>query len=498
MKTAIKNKNILIKMLLSILIVGISFASCQKMERPEMSYVQDPPDDGTIRILTIGNSFSEDAVENYLYDLAKAEGKQVIIGNLYIGDASLAQHAENISKNAAVYSYRKTDKDGKKTTTANQTIANTLADEKWTHISFQQVSSKSGMYDTWAASLKKVYDYVTPRAKHPDVKFILHQTWAYAQNSTHSGFANYNKNQLTMYHAIVDAVNKAKSLVPIDMIIPSGTAIQNGRTSVVEDNFTRDGYHLAIPIGRYTAACTWFEAIFGKSAVGNTYKPEGLSAFEVSIAQNAAHLAITNPDNITEMTEFQGGTGGPLSSAVLLDFGNTAASNHWNQINNFLTGTSINLKDSMGSYVGIKLTITERFNGVNGDGPSTTNTTLNMPTAVSKTSYFGNSKAAFNNMTVVQSALEIKGLDQNLTYNLRFFGARGGVSDNRETKYICKGANEVIVRLNTSSNTDKTVSANQIKPDSEGKIKVTITSGENNTNGSGFYYITAARLSSNN
>lgn len=498
MKRVIKNKNIFVKMLSYILILGIGLASCQKMERPDMNYTPDPPDDGTIRILTIGNSFSEDAVENYLYDLAKAEGKDVIIGNLYIGDASLAQHAENVSKNAKVYSYRKIDKEGKKTTTANQTIANALADEKWTHISFQQVSSNSGIYDTWAASLKKVYDYVALRAKHPDVKFLLHQTWAYAKNSTHTGFSNYGKNQLTMYHAIVDAVNKAKTLVPIDMIVPAGTAIQNGRTSVIDDNFTRDGYHLAIPVGRYTAACTWFETIFGKSAVGNTYKPEGLSAFEVSIAQNAAHMAVAKPDQITEMTAFQGGPGGPLTSAVLLDFGNTAASNRWNQINNFLAGTSINLKDSMGSYVGIKLTITERFNGVNGDGPATTNTVLDMPTNVSKTSYFGNTKALFNNMIITQSVFEITGLDKNLTYNLAFFGARGGVSDNRETKYICKGANEVVVRLNTSSNTDKTVSANLVQPDAEGKIKVTVTAGENNTNGSGFYYITAARLSSNN
>ncbi|MDR2281663.1 MAG: DUF4886 domain-containing protein [Sphingobacterium sp.] len=493
-----KNKNIAFKMLLSIMIVLLGLTSCQKMDRPDMNYTPDPPDDGTIRILTIGNSFSEDAVENYLYDLAKAEGKQVIIGNLYIGDASLAQHAENITKNAAVYSYRKIDKEGKKTTTANQTIANTLANEKWTHISFQQVSSQSGMYDSWAESLKKVYDYVAPRATHPNIKFMLHQTWAYAKNSTHAGFANYEKNQLTMYQAIVDATNKAKSLVPIEIIIPSGTAIQNGRTSVVEDNFTRDGYHLAIPIGRYTAACTWFEAIFGKSVVGNSFKPDGLSPFEISIAQNAAHMAITNPDKITEMTAFQGGPGGPLTNPVLLDFGNATASNQWNQINNFLAGTTINLKDSQGAYVGIKLTITERFNGLNGDGPATTNTILNMPTNVSKNSYFGNSKAPFNNMTIAQSVFEITGLDKNLSYNLTFFGARGGVNDNRETKYSCKGTNEVIVHLNTSSNTDKTVSADQIIPDVDGKIRVTVTSGENNNNGSGFYYITAARLSSNN
>lgn len=36
--------------------------------------------DGKIRVLAIGNSFSQDAVEQYLYELANAEGKEMIIG----------------------------------------------------------------------------------------------------------------------------------------------------------------------------------------------------------------------------------------------------------------------------------------------------------------------------------------------------------------------------------------------------------------------------------
>ena len=39
----------------------------------------------TIRLLTIGNSFSQDAVEQYLYELAKEAGIHMIIGNAYKG-----------------------------------------------------------------------------------------------------------------------------------------------------------------------------------------------------------------------------------------------------------------------------------------------------------------------------------------------------------------------------------------------------------------------------
>jgi hypothetical protein len=472
----------------------LAFMSCQKMERPAMTIIPDPEDDGTIRVLAIGNSFSEDAIETHLYDLVKANGQKIIIGNLYIGGATLAQHVKNVKENSNAYSFRKTDAEGNKTTIANTSIATALASERWTHISFQQESSNSGKFDTWSASLAELYDYVAPRAKNENVKFILHQTWAYAKNSTHAGFDNYNKDQMQMYNAIVDAVNKAKELVDIDMIIPVGTAIQNGRTSIVEDNFTRDGYHLSIPLGRYLAACTWYESLMETNIVGNSYKPQGLSDFEIVIAQNAAHLAIQKPNEVTPMTDFQGGAGGPLTSSVLLDFGNNAATNHWNQINSFLTGTSLNLKDSLGSYVGIKLTITERFNGVNADGPTTSTTPLDMPTTVSRYSYFGNSKGDFGGMIIAQSKFELTGLDKDLNYDISFFGARGNVTDNRETKYICSGTNEVIVRLNTSNNSTNTVVANDIKPDSSGKITVTVTSGENNTNGSGFYYLSAARL----
>ena len=46
----------------------------------------------TIRVLCIGNSFSWDAVEQELYPLAKAQGTELVIGNLYYGGCSLQQH----------------------------------------------------------------------------------------------------------------------------------------------------------------------------------------------------------------------------------------------------------------------------------------------------------------------------------------------------------------------------------------------------------------------
>ncbi|WP_149525977.1 DUF4886 domain-containing protein [Sphingobacterium hotanense] len=489
--------------LLIIMMMTVAF-SCKKDGNPnklpdaDISPSLVAPTDGYIRILAIGNSFSEDAIESHLYELAKESGKTVIIGNLYIGGASLELHKRNIENNGAAYEYRKIGADGARKVFPKVSIQTALMDEHWDYISFQQVSQNSGQLQTIKDALPTVFNMVKEKALNPNVQYIYHQTWAYQQNSTHEGFANYDKDQMKMYEAIVDVSKQVKDVAPINIIIPAGTAIQNARTSLVGDNFTRDGYHLTIPFGRYIAACTWFETLFKKSAVGMAYKPDGLSAFESSIAQNAAHLAVLKPYEVTQMTDFQGGVGGPLTSAVLIDFGNNAASERWNQLSSFLAGTSASLKDSLGSYTGIKATITERFNSVNADGPTTTTTPLNMPANVSKYSYFGNSKADFGGMRIVQSKVELTGLDKDLKYNLSFFGARGNVSDNRETKYICKGLNEVSVALNTSSNSSNIAVAKDVQPDANGKITITITAGENNNNGTGFFYISALRLMSSN
>ena len=37
----------------------------------------------TLKVLAIGNSFSDDAIEEHLHGLAKAEGLTIVIGNIY-------------------------------------------------------------------------------------------------------------------------------------------------------------------------------------------------------------------------------------------------------------------------------------------------------------------------------------------------------------------------------------------------------------------------------
>ncbi|MCY1534650.1 hypothetical protein D9M68_700300 [compost metagenome] len=61
----------------------------------------------------------------------------------------------------------------------------------------------------------------------------------------------------------------------------------------------RDGYHLNLYVGRYTASCVWYEAIFRKDVRRNTYKPEKVSDLEAAAAKAAAHKAMKAPYKIS-------------------------------------------------------------------------------------------------------------------------------------------------------------------------------------------------------
>ena len=459
--------------------------------------VKEVPWDGITRVLAIGNSFSEDALEAHLHSIATAAGDSMIIANLYIGGSSLEQHLGNAQANNKLYSYRKINKFGSKTTVNDVSIEDVLNDERWDYISFQQVSQNSGQYPTIQASLPGLVDYVKSKVIYTETKYVYHQTWAYAQNSNHSGFQNYNSDQMTMYSAIMDASSKAATLMDADLLVPAGTAIQNGRTSFWGDNFTRDGYHLNLDIGRYLAACTWYESIFGKSVIGNTFDPGSfmLSDIEREMAQHAAHAAVLKPFEVTDMVDYKSIALGDFTSAIFVDVAQTQPSDGWNGLTSPVEGTSIPfLRDQDGSLTDVSLVITERFNNVNFDGQLNTNTPFNMPNSVSATSYFGNTKAVFDGRLVLKSTMKISGLDPAKHYDFCFFGSRT-TNEGRETKYITKGQNEITSYLMVGSNNSNIACNDGVQPDSEGNIFVTVTAGERNDNGTGFYYLNAMRIS---
>lgn len=257
----------------------------------------------SVKILAIGNSFSQDSTA-YLYDIFKAAGvDEVIVGNAFIGGCSIEKHYQMAESGEEAYTYTKYTSAGTKSVSSN--LVNMVADEYWDIITLQQASQYSGMPETYA-DLPDLIEFVLDNCKNPAVDLKFHMTWAYEQSSTHGGFKNYDKNQMTMYNAIVNAVqNTALKNEDIEGVLPSGTAIQNLRTSYFGDTLTRDGHHLSLDVGRFTVGLTWACATTGISPFEITKVPAGCAnvADDLTAIQEAVENAISNPFSVTESTQ---------------------------------------------------------------------------------------------------------------------------------------------------------------------------------------------------
>ena len=267
---------------ITIAFLAVTFASAQT--RFENFPLPQNPD--TLRILAVGNSFSDDGTE-YLPPLLEGAGiHNVIVGRLYIGGCSLERHCREYEENTGDYVYYKSTDNHWITVNNKATFLEGVKDEPWDIITIQEVSNNSGTYETHQKWAPKLISILRKEALNPRASIVWHMTWAYASNSDHVAFKFYNNDQMTMYNAIRDCVSRASVDFNIPVVIPSGLAIQiargtrlNNENQVRPDNkvyqLTRDGYHLTRQHGRYIAACTWFETLIrptlGKSVKGNPY-----------------------------------------------------------------------------------------------------------------------------------------------------------------------------------------------------------------------------------
>lgn len=252
-------------------------------------------EDGIMKILTIGNSFSVDSME-YVWKIADNLGVKASLGNLYIGNCSLDKHASNAANDANAYTYY-TNSDGTWSSTGNYKMSDAIRSENWDFISLQQVSGLSGAAYS-LGQLEYMINYV--KGLCPDAKIVWNMTWAYQQNSTHYAFPWYNSDQMTMYNDITNVVQVSVCIYEdIYKVIPCGTAIQNVRTSYIGDTLTRDGFHLSSGFGRYVAGLTFVHTLTGKSIENVTYIPDDTDADMLKVAIESVTNAVKNPYSVT-------------------------------------------------------------------------------------------------------------------------------------------------------------------------------------------------------
>lgn len=211
-----------------------------------------------MKILSIGNSFSQDSTA-----LLQLLTDKITARNLYIGGCSLDMHAANIENDAAKYELQE---NGEKMQNALVGVKEALISDKWDYITVQQVSGRSGVYESFYPYLGELLDYVR---KYSDAEIVLHETWSYEIGSGHLDFAIYNSDREQMAQAIKETYEKVSAKENL-RIIRVGEAVQNLRAKPSFDykngglSLTRDGFHLSLSYGRLLAASVWCKFFTGE------------------------------------------------------------------------------------------------------------------------------------------------------------------------------------------------------------------------------------------
>lgn len=285
----------------------------------------------SLKVLALGSSFNIDSTRQLYYIAEDAGIDNIVVANIYNGSSTLKEHCGNIDKmenddaaddeSAAAYEYHK-NSTGDWIVESKKTILYGIEDEKWNMIILNQGAYDSPDESTYQGDgevgyLTKYIKYINKKKTNPEARLAWNTAWAIDNDYNIEGgtFIKYGGKQEKMYEGIVNAVKM--HVVPLlengalDVLIPSGTAMQNVRDSFIGDNLSReDNVHASENQGRYTAALTLFKCITGitdEEMAELKYVPKICD--DVMITENrllaikeAISNAVLNPYEVTKST----------------------------------------------------------------------------------------------------------------------------------------------------------------------------------------------------
>ena len=236
-----------------------------------LAQTDDAPRDTTLRVLCIGNSFSLDGstlLPQLLVDAGVSTRKFQIYAAVYAG-ASL-EYWDNMRASDAPLPYIY-NMGGSLFKLENKqwTLRTLLQNQPWDVVVIQQASPQSNKPNSYQPYISRLNEYIHQECLNKQVRVAWQLTWSYPETATSGPIDEEGWREIAMI------ANQKCHDAGISTIIPSGTAIQNARTtSLGQDSnaLTRDGLHLTLGVGRYIAAMSWYESIcrpiFGKSIIG--------------------------------------------------------------------------------------------------------------------------------------------------------------------------------------------------------------------------------------
>lgn len=238
----------------------------------------------SLKILFIGNSFTVDATEHLPGMLKSAGITHIRMVRAYHGGYKLPEYFENYAAaDICTYYYcepgaTKWENDG----TLNRSLKSIVESDTWDIVTLQEHTGSMYAWE-WSTTAQNAIFGLCDNIQQaqplhrPTIGYIMAQ--AYGKSNT-SVYPRYFTSQQQMFETIAAQVQTITEKTCIDIVIPSGTSLQNLRTSSLnKDNgmdLTRDSYHMDYGISRYAAAATVFRTLItpctGVSVEGNGYR----------------------------------------------------------------------------------------------------------------------------------------------------------------------------------------------------------------------------------
>lgn len=281
----------------------------------------------TVRLLTIGNSFSQNATR-YLPDLAATGSHTLIHRPVVVGGAPLQLHADKAAK------HEQDPRDPEGLYANGRSLRQELAAEPWDYVTIQQASIKSHDLSTYQPYASRLAAYVAEFA--PSAKLLVHETWAYRCDDPRFAVASPKPGEPATQEAMYNGLAHAYRTVAVELaarLIPVGDAFyradhdpqwgyrpdtrfdpKTAHAPTLPDQthslhvgwrwltqkdggpkLAMDGHHANVA-GEYLGACVFYEVLFGDSVVGNSFVPAGVAPAYARFLQETAHEVAANQE----------------------------------------------------------------------------------------------------------------------------------------------------------------------------------------------------------
>jgi hypothetical protein len=288
----------------------------------------------TVRLLTVGNSFSQNAT-HYLADVVAAAGDVLVHHQAAIPGGTLEQHWVKFQRH-------ETDpNDPLGLYATKKSLKQELAAEPWDVVTIQQASIKSHDVSTYRPFARRLVDMI--RAQSPHARVLVHETWAYRRDDPRFAVPSPRPGEPADQEAMYRGLSHAYRTIAAELgaaIIPVGDAFhladadpEQGYRPDLSFDFAKarfptlpkqthslhigwkwskkagdpltldiDGHH-ANAAGAYLGGCVFYEVLYGKSVVGNSFRPRGINADTIRFLQETAHRAVVGSRMISARTK---------------------------------------------------------------------------------------------------------------------------------------------------------------------------------------------------